>query len=142
MEISEDIASLINASPISETSIKEINKIIKHIIKIVCQGNAELEKQYSDTLIGYRFLEPNQVRHGRFVRWMTMKNMEDDVISKLSSGGLVVDVYEKNNSTYIKMKNPKGQFFQTKASENRLYFERLNEEDLFVLTLMEKLVDT
>jgi hypothetical protein len=69
------------------------------------------------------------LRFGGYVRWISLKN---PAIIKLTNGGIVCDIQEKNADIHVKCKNKMNMLFQLKLSEVIL-FQKLSEQEQVIL---------
>ena len=74
----------------------------------------------------------DQLRRGRFIRWISLYLTRDDVF-KLSYGGMIVDIELTDECPMILCKTPVGKMVKINFNENRVYQKLTADEKLIIL---------
>jgi len=114
---------------------KTLNDIQNEIINVFNQNNftKEKTKELCEKLADYRYVdEIYEIHKGKHVRWIKPSN------SKLTNGGIVVDVKFLDNGTHVLCMNNQRRFIQYKFDDS-LTFQKLSLEEQLILMAYEKL---
>lgn len=112
--------------------------IAKHKNELLQQLNLPKEElmKLHKQLKTYRCVNTlEDLRFGSYVRWISLKNPER---IKLTNGGIVCDIQEKQGDIIIKCKNKMNMLFQFKLSEV-LLFQKLSEQEEVILKALKYL---
>jgi hypothetical protein len=115
---------------------KTLNDIQNEIINVFNQNNfpKEKTKELCEKLVDYRYVdEIYEIHKGKHVRWIKPGNN-----SKLTNGGIVVDVKFLDNGTHVLCMNNQRRFIQYKFDDS-LTFQKLSLEEQLILMAYEKL---
>ena len=135
-----DIEQLLNKE--SNSSILKLNntkiKQIKNDILQKLHFKPNIIKILLKKLKNYRFVDDlNDIHFGRYIRWINIKKYDD---LKLTNGGIICDIKMVNDGVLITCKNNINRLFSIKMDEN-LIFQKLNDDELLILKIMEHLND-
>jgi hypothetical protein len=112
--------------------------IAKHKNDILQQLNLPREElmKLQKQLKAYRCVNTlADLRFGSYVRWISLKNPET---IKLTNGGIVCDIQEKNGDIHLKCKNKMNMLFQVKLAEVIL-FQKLSDQEEVILKALKYL---
>jgi len=88
-------------------------------------------KEICEKLIEYRFVENlSEIHKGKHIRWIKI----NDINTKLTNGGLVMDIKFFDNGSYILCKNMQHRLFQIKFDDCILFQKLSQGEQLILLT--------
>ena len=136
-----DVANLLHA--LNNDNIEAVvdldyATIAKHKNELLQQLNLPKEElmKLHKQLKTYRCVNTlEDLRFGSYVRWISLKNPER---IKLTNGGIVCDIQEKQGDIIIKCKNKMNMLFQFKLSEV-LLFQKLSEQEEVILKALKYL---
>lgn len=128
-----DVDSLLSSIEDSKNDYLE-NKTIEIINKDIFDSvnafhiNMETKESYCDKLIGYRLvLELNELHKGKHIRWIRKNN------SKLTNGGIIVDIKFLNEGVHILCMGNGKRFVQIKFDDCVIYQKMSEAEQLIVM---------
>lgn len=108
---------------------KTMEMLNKENFEVVTELNCSIDekKKLCDSLIGYRLVdELHELHKGKHIRWIRHGT------TKLTSGGIVVDIKFLNNGTHVLCKNYSGRFTQYKYDEC-ITFQKLTETEQLIM---------
>ncbi len=136
-----DVANLLHAlSNDNNETVLELDyaTIAKHKNELLQQLNLpkeELIKLHKQLKL-YRCVNTlEDLRFGSYVRWISLKNPER---IKLTNGGIVCDIQEKQDDIIVKCKNKMNMLFQFKLAEI-LLFQKLSDQEEVILKALKYL---
>ena len=136
-----DVANLLHAlSNDNNETVLELDyaTIAKHKNELLQQLNLpkeELIKLHKQLKL-YRCVNTlEDLRFGSYVRWISLKNPER---IKLTNGGIVCDIQEKQNEIIVKCKKKMNMLFQFKLAEI-LLFQKLSDQEEVILKALKYL---
>lgn len=136
-----DVANLLHAlSNDNNETVLELDyaTIAKHKNELLQQLNLpkeELIKLHKQLKL-YRCVNTlEDLRFGGYVRWISLKNPER---IKLTNGGIVCDIQEKQDDIIVKCKNKMNMLFQFKLAEI-LLFQKLSDQEEVILKALKYL---
>jgi hypothetical protein len=136
-----DVANLLHAlSNDNNEAVVDLDyaTIAKHKNELLQQLNLPKEEliKLHKQLKAYRCVNTlEDLRFGSYVRWISLKNPER---IKLTNGGIVCDIQEKQGDIIVKCKNKMNMLFQFKLSEV-LLFQKLSEQEEVILKALKYL---
>ena len=136
-----DVANLLHAlSNDNNEAVVDLDyaTIAKHKNELLQQLNLPKEEliKLHKQLKAYRCVNTlEDLRFGGYVRWISLKNPER---IKLTNGGIVCDIQEKQGDIIVKCKNKMNMLFQFKLSEV-LLFQKLSEQEEVILKALKYL---
>ena len=136
-----DVANLLHAlSNDNNETVLELDyaTIAKHKNELLQQLNLPKEEliKLHKQLKAYRCVNTlEDLRFGSYVRWISLKNPER---IKLTNGGIVCDIQEKQDDIIVKCKNKMNMLFQFKLAEI-LLFQKLSDQEEVILKALKYL---
>ena len=121
-----------NLIHLTTLKIQELNLSILKELKLKKKDTLAMLKK----LNGYKYVdELKEMKHGRFIRWVPLKDPEDLYLIK---GGIICDVKARDDGMYIVCKNFMHRHFQFKMDEC-LIFQKLTSQEQVLLTALDHL---
>jgi hypothetical protein len=136
-----DVANLLHAlSNDNNEAVVDLDyaTIAKHKNELLQQLNLPKEEliKLHKQLKSYRCVNTlEDLRFGSYVRWISLKNPER---IKLTNGGIVCDIQEKQGDIIVKCKNKMNMLFQFKLAEI-LLFQKLSDQEEVILKALKYL---
>jgi len=92
----------------------------------------EKSEKMLEKLASYKYMDYlSDFKTGRYIRWINGKK-------ELASGGILMDITFKDGGTNLLCKNARNRFFNIKF-DNNVFFQKLTDEEQFILNLYEKI---
>ena len=136
-----EIVTLINDIEEKRMEQLDTNLIKKHKNNILQQLEVEKKElnHYLKVLKNYRFVdEIDEIKVGCYIRWF---NLKDTNKIKLYNGAILTDIENINNNVLLKCKSFKNNFFRLNLNQC-IVFQKLTEEELFLIKVLHYIKDT
>lgn len=127
-----------NNEDLVNLSLEQINRDKLEILKEIIESNSELDI-LNEKLRDYRYISDiKDLKFGSYIRSINLTKYDD---IKLNRGGVIVDMSVSKTGINILCMNSRRMKYTLKFEQN-LVFQRLNDQETLILTVMDLLKES